>query len=144
VTVRGSSDLSLEAARAALDEILGAEPAVLAAYVFGSVARGGVVGPLSDIDVGLLVADGDAARVCDRISDGLCRRLQTSSVDVISLATAAMPLRYRVIRDGVLVLRRDPASFERFFAETVRHYLDFKPVRDRAFGDVRDAILADR
>ena len=71
----------------------------------------------------------------------LCRRLQTSRIDVISLAGAPMPLRYHVVRDGSLVLCRDAAALERFIAESILQYLDFKPLRDRAFGLVRDAIL---
>jgi len=140
----GESPVSLQAAHAALVEILAPERAVVAAYIFGSLARG-TAGPLSDIDVGLLVADSDdAARVCARTMDALCRRLGTSRVDVVSLATAPVPLRYRVVRDGLLVLRRDAAAVERFITETVLHYLDFKPVRDRAFGLVRDSIVENR
>ena len=144
VTLRESSVVSLEAARATLVDILAAEPAVVAAYIFGSLARG-VAGPLSDLDVGLLVMEADeAALACDRTMDALCRRLGTSRVDVVSLATVSMPLRYRAVRDGLLVLGRDAAVLERFIADTVLQYLDFKPLRDRAFGLVRDAILQGR
>lgn len=144
VTSRESSVVSLETARAALIDILAAEPAVVAAYIFGSLARGSA-GPLSDIDVGLLAVDVDeAALLCDRTMDALCRRLGTSRVDVVSLATAPVPLRYRAIRDGLLVVRRDAATVERFITETVLHYLDFKPVRDRAFELVRESILENR
>jgi hypothetical protein len=144
VTSRESSVVSLEAARAALIDILAEEPTVVAAYIFGSLVRG-AAGPLSDIDVGLLLADADgAALVCGRTVDALCRRLATSRVDVVSLATAPMPLRYRAIRDGLLVLGRDAAAVERFITETVLQYLDFKPLRDRAFALVRDAILESR
>ena len=141
VTSGESPVVSLEAARAALIDILAAEPAVVAAYIFGSLARG-TAGPLSDIDVGLLMGDPEeAAPVCDPTMDALCRRLRTSNVDVVSLAEAPMPLRYRAVRDGLLVIRRDAAAVERFITETVLQYLDFKPVRDRAFGVVRDSIL---
>src|SRR5262249_27820525 len=117
------------------------EPAVVAAYVFGSVASG-AAGPLSDIDVALLV-DGPQERraVCDRMTDVLARRLHTSHVDVISLSDAPVPLRYRVVRDGRLVLSRDARLIERFVAETILQYLDFKPLRDRAFAHMRSAIL---
>lgn len=134
-----------EAVRAAVLETLAAEPDVVAAYLFGSVACG-TTGPLSDIDVGLLVADGrrDERATTDRTMDALCRRLHTSRVDVVSLGNAPMPLRFRVVRDGLLVLCRDAAVLERFIAETVLQYLDFKPLRDRAFQLVRDRILEAR
>ena len=126
---------------AAIVEIAEAEPAISAAYLFGSLARG-EAGALSDVDIGLLVGDRFADRaVCDRTMDALGRRLRTSRIDVVSLEAAPMPLRYRVIRDGMLVVCRDAALVERFVAETVRHYLDFKPLRDRAFQVMRAAIL---
>lgn len=69
-----------------------------------------------------------------RITEALCRGLKTRRVDVVSLVDAPLLLRYRIVRDGVLVVCRDAAILERFVVETVLYYLDFKPVRDRAFG----------
>lgn len=76
--------------------------------------------------------------------DALSRRLRTSALDVVSLADAPLPLRYRAARDGILVLGRDAAAVERFVTQTVLQYLDFKPLRDRAFAQVRAAILEQR
>lgn len=133
---------SAEVVSQALAEAVAAEPTVTAAYLFGSVARG-AAGPLSDLDVGLLIVDGapSSAHICDRIMDALARRLHTSKVDVISLAGAPMPLRYQVVRDGSLVVCRDAVVLERFIVASVLQYLDFKPLRDRAFGRMRAAIL---
>jgi predicted nucleotidyltransferase len=130
---------SREAARAAVAAAVGAEPAVLAAYLFGSVARGGA-GPLSDLDVAVLLCD-PADDVVGRLGDALCRRLGTDRIDVISLRRSPVPLRYRVVREGILVFCRDPAARERFTVETVLQYLDFRPLRDRALALVRGAIL---
>ncbi len=127
--------------RAALVETLATESHVVAAYLFGSLARG-TAGPLSDIDVALLTgnpSEGEAA--CARTMDALCRRLRTSRVDIVSLADAPVPLRYRVIRDGLLVTCGDTAAVQRFVADTILQYLDFKPLRDRALALTRDAIL---
>jgi hypothetical protein len=99
---------------------------------------------LSDVDVGLLIAGNARGEVAGRVTDALCRRLRTSKVDVLSLTDAPAPLRYRVVREGVLVLGRDAAVLERFIAESVLQYLDFKPLRDRAFDAVRKAILEAR
>jgi len=126
---------------AALVEIAEADSTIVAAYLFGSLARG-VAGPLSDVDIGLLVHDREHDRaVCDRTMDALRRRLHTSRVEVVSLADAPLPLRYRVVRDGLLVASRDTAAVERFVTDTVLQYLDFKPIRDRAFEVMREAIL---
>jgi hypothetical protein len=129
---------------AALIETLAAQPDVVAAYLFGSAARG-TAGPLSDLDVGLLAGDRHRAQAaCERTTDALGRALRTSRIDVVSLASAPMPLRYHVVRDGSLVLCRDAAVVERFVTDTVLQYLDFKPLRDRAFQTMRSAILENR
>ena len=60
---------------------------------------------------------------------------------MVDLARAPMPVRFRVVRDGSLVLCRNAAAMERFVADTVRQYLDFKPLRDRAFHLMRAGIL---
>jgi len=137
--------LDRDVVRTALIDILADETAVLAVYLFGSVARG-TAGPLSDIDVGLLLEGPQKGHesVVDRATHALRRRLRTSRVDVLSLADAPMPLRYRVVRDGTLVLCRDAAARQRFIAASVLHYLDFQPLRERAFAVQRGAILADR
>lgn len=137
--------ISRAVVRQALIDALAGEKALAAVYLFGSLSRG-TAGPLSDIDIGLLLADSGRAddKVCERTLEALCRRLQTSRIDVISLADATMPLRYHVVRDGSLVLCRDAAALERFIAESILQYLDFKPLRDRAFELVRNAILEHR
>ena len=136
----GGRTSTTEAARA-VAEALATEPSVVAAYIFGSLVSGTAT-PLSDIDIGLLLADRSAAvDVCGRVTDALCRGLHTERVDVISLADAPMPLRYRVVRGGLLVVCRDGKVLERFVTETVLQYLDFKPLRDRAFRVMRDDIL---
>jgi predicted nucleotidyltransferase len=130
-----------EDVEAALRSITQAEPDVLAAYLFGSTARGNA-GPLSDIDVAVLL--GDAARredVRGRLTDALSRRLRFSRVDVIDLERAPVPLRYQVLRDGRRILCRDRGRVQRLTAATVLEYLDFKPLRDRAFEVMRAAIV---
>lgn len=129
----------------AIRDALAGETSVSAAYLFGSVASG-TAGPLSDIDVGLLIDAGppERSRVVARVTDALSRRLRTSRLDIVSLSDASLALRYRVVRDGVVVVSRQPAALERFITESVLHYLDFKPVRDRAFAIQRAAILESR
>ena len=119
-------------------EVLDAEPSVRLAYLFGSVARG-TAGPLSDIDIGVVFLDGGTA--LGTLEDRLVERLKTDRVDLVSLAVAPVPLRYRVVRDGRLLLCRDGVLRERFEVDAIRRYLDFKPLRDGGFALVRDAIL---
>ena len=63
-------------------------------------------------------------------------------VDVVALTRAAVPLRYRVIRDGMLIVSRDASCLERFIVESTLQYLNFAPLREHAFRIQRAAILA--
>ena len=131
-----AADVGREVARVSANE-----SSIVAAYVFGSIARGTAT-PLSDIDVALLLDPGAAAAdVCGRITDALSRRFGTDRIDVVTLDRAPTPLAYRVIREGRLIICRDGARVERFVAHTVLQYLDFKPLRSRAFQLLRSNII---
>ncbi len=111
------------------------------AYLFGSAATG-ANGPMSDIDIAVL-ADraSDGCEVLGLLQDDICRRLKTDRIDLISLAEAPPPLAYRIVRDGQCVLCRDRKVREAFETRAIMRYLDFKPLRDRAFRLSRQAIL---
>lgn len=129
--------------RRAIETAVAGEENVIAAYVFGSSARG-AAGPLSDVDVAVLTnaapADDDA--IVDRVAARLEGTLRIPRVDVVALSRAAPPLCYRVIRDGTLIVSRDTARLERFIVESTLHYLDCAPLREQAFRIQRAAILA--
>jgi predicted nucleotidyltransferase len=125
-----------------IQQVLEEEPAVAVAYLFGSVAEGRA-GPLSDVDVGVLFrasADGGAE---GRLLDRLVEALGTEKVDLVLLAHAPIPLRFRAVREGRVLLSRDAVMRERFEVDSVMRYLDFKPLRDRAQLATRNAILRD-
>jgi predicted nucleotidyltransferase len=103
---------------------LAAEPDVLVAYLFGSRARG-TARPGSDVDVAVLLAE-DA--------DAHGRQLELMAtlgqgVDVVVLNQAPVALAYRVLRDGVLLVRRDERARVEHWARTVDRYLDSAPLR---------------
>jgi predicted nucleotidyltransferase len=136
----GEGAPELEGAADALAAAVAEEPAVVAAWVFGSVARGSA-GPLSDLDVAIAVAAGsDEEAVCGRVHDRLARRLASDRIDLVSFLAASVPLRYRIVRDGRLVACRDPALRQRLTARAVMEYLDFKPTQDEAQRQVASAI----
>jgi len=116
-------------------------PSVLVGYLFGSV-RTGQFGPFSDVDVAVLLEPlASSTEVCGQAQDALCRALRTDRVDLVPLATAPSSLAYRVIRDGRCIYCRDRRAREAFESDTVMRYLDFKPIRDRAFQTSRERIL---
>jgi predicted nucleotidyltransferase len=133
--------LTAETIRKAVSSVLSAEAAVSLGYLFGSAARDKLT-PLSDIDVAVLLDGRPETRpeVLDRLAEALTRSLGTDAIDLVLLNAAPPPIRYRVIRDGLLLVCRDQSIRERFESDTVRRYLDFKPLRDGAFRDMQKAL----
>ena len=100
-----------------------------AVYLFGSVARG-TEGNRSDIDVGVLFDAPPAPTLLGQpfaIADDLERRLGRP-VDVVSLNTAPVDLRIRVLREGRLVFERDATARVRFEVATRNEAFDLEPV----------------
>jgi predicted nucleotidyltransferase len=117
---------------------------VVLGYLFGSLCKG-ETGPLSDIDIGVLFrCDVDQRRAHGELMDGLCRALRSDRVDLILLDESPPPLLYRIARDGMLLHCADERARERFVSNAVMHYLDFKPLRDKAFLAAREVILGVR
>jgi predicted nucleotidyltransferase len=135
-----------QAAREQLSRAL-ARDQVLAAFLFGSQARGGP-GPLSDIDIAVLHApDLDRADVL-RLTLDLARAagaaLGTGEIDIVPLNHASPLLRHRVARDGVLLVERDPRARVRFQAAALRDYLDTEPLRLVLRRGLRNRLREDR
>lgn len=120
--------------RTALESYFASLDSVMLAYLFGSQARG-QGGPLSDVDVAVLLADTlDEDAVFDmrlEIIGGLMDIFHTNDVDVVVLNQAPLALRFRVLRDGVLLYCRDRQAMIGFIVRTSSEYVDFKPVLER-------------
>jgi predicted nucleotidyltransferase len=116
-----------------LKDVFEQEPAIVLAYLFGSYARG-QAGPLSDVDIALLLAGSPDDDRCFEIRIDMMGRvmdaLHVNEVDVAILNQAPLALRYRVVRDGQVLFCRDENIRIAFTAQTVSRYLDFKPVID--------------
>jgi predicted nucleotidyltransferase len=117
----------------ALREFFAAEPGdIIAAYLFGSVARG-TAGARSDVDVAVLRAATPPATIeslpldLERRISGLVGR----PAQVAVLNTAPVGLIHRVLRDGVLLLDRAPAARIRFEVKARNEYFDLQPILDR-------------
>lgn len=104
---------------------------VVAAYLFGSTARG-EASASSDVDVGVLLAAGEPSLPADydvlfAIQDDLEERLHRP-VDVLAMNGAPLDLLHRVLRDGILVLDRDPLRRAEFELAARTQYMDFLPL----------------
>lgn len=100
---------------------------VLVAYLFGSVARG-KAGPLSDVDVAVLLAeDGDPFTAFLEVAEEVARIVGPERADVVFLNEAPVALAYRVLRDGRLILCRDEEARIEHRVRTVLAYPDMEP-----------------
>ncbi|MBT3192958.1 MAG: nucleotidyltransferase domain-containing protein [Verrucomicrobia bacterium] len=134
-------DLNDSTLEATIVAVLAQHACVKVGYLFGSACTGRR-GPLSDIDVAVLLSASPSRRAMEGdVQDALCRALHTDRVDLISLADSPSPLSYRVIREGRCIHCSDRKMREAFESDTVMRYLDFKPIRDQAFGVSRNHIL---
>ena len=102
---------------------------VVAAYLFGSVARGDDH-VRSDVDVAVLYRR-DPPRTFDALPlrlEGEIERLLGRRTEVVCLNLAPVDLCARVLRDGVLLVDRDPALRIGFEVRTRNLWFDLQPV----------------
>jgi uncharacterized protein len=131
--------------QAALSRLAGAldRPVLIAAFLFGSQARG-TAGPLSDVDVAVLHADGLSPRERLDLRLGLATdaaaALGTSEVDLVLLNSAPPLLRDRVFRDAAVLLDREPLATSRFRDETEREFAATEPDREELSRRLRRRI----
>jgi predicted nucleotidyltransferase len=108
---RGPAMLLDAERRRALAELFGRHPDVVAAYLFGSQARG---------DAGPLAA----------LSAEAGSLLGTDDVELVVLNGAPPLLAQRVIRDGELLAERSALTRVRLETEAIIRYLDTIPLRE--------------
>src|SRR5580700_1361168 len=95
-----------------LRAIFAADPReAVAAYLFGSFARG-TARPDSDVDIAVLYGASPPSTLAapQFVLEADLDRILRREVQVIALDTAPIDLVHRVLRDGKLVLDRDPGA----------------------------------
>ena len=119
--------------RRGLAELFEREPDVVAAYLFGSQARGDA-GPLSDVDLAVWLGDDpEPGRRLSRqlaLSAQAASLLGTDEVELVVLNGAPPLLAQRVIRDGELLAERSAPTRVRLETEAIIRYLDTIPLRE--------------
>jgi predicted nucleotidyltransferase len=109
-----------------LRNYLASEPQVSLAYLFGSQANG-VIGPLSDYDLGVLV-ERPSAELRYRLSYHVGRLMDTDRVDLVLLNQAPVELAYAIIAQGRLLYQRNLALRVEFEAGVLSRYGDYVPI----------------
>jgi hypothetical protein len=112
---------------------------VVAAYLFGSAARG-QAGPLSDLDIALLLdprrprlaasLNYQAARLTE-----LMAALGTDKVDLVLLPAPSPLLEHRILRDAAVLFCRDQRRRIAFESAALCRYLDLIPFYERQTRD---------
>jgi len=136
------NDPTLERLRDALGRVLGDFPEIVAAYAYGSRVSGQPL-PLSDLDIALVVrgaAASDDPLLAERVAARLTLELDSApELDVHIASSLPLPVRGRVVTDGVLLYETDPSTRVEFETSTRRLYFDFLPFLER---DTRESLLA--
>jgi predicted nucleotidyltransferase len=126
---------------AALASVLGGIPEVRWAYLFGSAARGP---EFADLDVAVMLAPSlTGARGLGRIVAALEQAAPANPVDVVDLAVAAPVLAGRIVREGRVLVDREPRDRIRWEIETNGRALDIEPWL-REFDRLRLKALRER
>jgi hypothetical protein len=117
----------------ALREFFATEgPGIVAAYLFGSVARGTATAR-SDVDIAVLYEVAPPATI-DGLPVELERRIEKlvgRPVQVIVLNRAPVDLIHRILRDGVLVLDSAKSARIRFEVKARNQFFDLQPILAR-------------
>jgi predicted nucleotidyltransferase len=105
---------------------------LVAAYLFGSVARG-TDRPESDVDVAILLQSAPQRELGrGRFSvEGDLERSLGRPVQIVILNTAPPDLVHRVLRDGELLVERDRSARIAFEVRARNEYFDLLPVLQR-------------
>lgn len=101
---------------------------VVCAYLFGSEARGSAR-PGSDLDVAVLLADCPPRTLTGPLTglQGELERAAGREIDLLDLRTAPPDLVHRVLRDGRLLVERDPTRRIQFEVAARNAYFDLLP-----------------
>lgn len=105
---------------------------LIAAYLFGSVARG-TDRPTSDIDVAILLRTPptDGLEGVRFTLEGELERVVGRPCQIVLLNDASADLVHRVLRDGTLLVERDRSARIAFEVRARNEYFDLLPVLRR-------------
>ena len=115
-----------------LREELSMVDGLVAAYVFGSVARG-TSGPASDLDVGLLYGTTPAATLAARpfALEGELTQRVGRPVQLVVMNDAPVDLIHCILRDGILLFDKNPSQRIAFEVRSRNAYFDLLPILRR-------------
>ena len=97
---------------------------VEAIYLFGSYAKGkGKVKPFSDIDICVITE----RNISKEVKEGILSN-SSKKVDISIFWDLPLSIRFRVIKEGKLLYKKDDLKLQRVKVDTFKVYLDFQPI----------------
>jgi len=120
-----------------LQTLFSQEASARLAYVFGSQVLG-KTGPLSDLDVGVLVTDScldDPTACWTRLAHAVRSCVDIEEVDLMLLNQAPIERTYHVIADGERVYETDRATRVEYEAYVLGRYGDFRAHCEQIYSD---------
>ncbi|QNB47806.1 hypothetical protein BR63_16955 [Thermanaerosceptrum fracticalcis] len=106
---------------------------ISAVILFGSLVMGKET-PLSDVDLAILyrrnLDNDELARVHSHVYGIITDLLETDDIDLINLNTAPLSMKYGAIKQSKILLLNNRKEYIDFWEQTVKQYLDFKPLLD--------------
>lgn len=76
----------------------------------------------------------------DALLARLAERLNADRIDLVNLDHAGALLRYRVARDGVVIMERNPGRFQQFWLDSVDTWCDLAPVLEPLYKGVLETL----
>lgn len=106
-------------------------PYIAAAYLFGSYAKG-KTGPMSDIDIAILLKDNAPEdRELLHEEDYLAYRISTilkiKKVDLMDINKRGLIFQHNVLKTGKLIYDYDPDFRIKFITRVISRFCDFEP-----------------
>lgn len=115
--------------------------------LFGSLAMDKVT-PLSDVDLAILYNKNldlkNLNKLHNQVLEIITDLLETDDIDLINLNTAPLTMQYGAIKQSKILLLNNRAEYIDFWEQTVKYYLDFKPLLDECNITLLEALLGRR
>jgi predicted nucleotidyltransferase len=131
-----------------LDELLAQARAVLErspeidlAVLFGSFARA-TARPDSDVDIAVVWGSPAPKLARELALQAELERAVGRAVDLVSIANATTPLRWRIVRDGLPICMRDANAWKRLRVAIAIEHDDFRETFERALARQRARLIA--
>lgn len=127
--------------------LAGLEEQISAVILFGSLATNTET-PLSDVDLAILyhknLSVNELNQLHLQVLGKITDLLQSDDIDVINLNTAPLSMQYGAIKQSKILLLNNREEYIDYWEQTVKYYLDFKPLLDECNNTLLETLSGRR